>query len=404
MEKAFFAFSAGMGPLIRCLPIANELSTREIQIGYYAIDKATKYMDQFNHQYLDIKTTFKPDKKLVVDKFSTYPNLSTYYSFLGYMDYSYVKRKIKIWVKKIKSFNPDIIISDCSLEAMITARILELPLIAISQSVFHPQNSMRWWENSKEQNELVINNINKIFRVFNKESVNIDEVEELFIGDKTIYPSIPEFDPAPGNSVIYSGPIIWNGLNTSFTNEEKFSTFESSDKELITVYTGRMKDLGGGRSGIIILKLLIEIFKGFDVNVLISTGGLDEIPKNENINIPENIKVVDWIPVNYLYDKSDLVIHHGGHGSCMSSIIYGTKTLCLPTHSEREYNARQLQSMGIGEFEDPRTVGLKQLKSTLFKLLKKGEYSKKATEKAIELKKEDYQKEKLVANVVEQLI
>lgn len=42
MKKAFFVFSAGIGPFIRCVLIMEELRNRGYEIAYDAIDNVTK--------------------------------------------------------------------------------------------------------------------------------------------------------------------------------------------------------------------------------------------------------------------------------------------------------------------------------------------------------------------------
>jgi UDP:flavonoid glycosyltransferase YjiC (YdhE family) len=56
--------------------------------------------------------------------------------------------------------------------------------------------------------------------------------------------------------------------------------------------------------------------------------------------------------------RSDLLIHHGGYGSCQTGLCTGTPSVVIPTYSERESNARRVAALGAGEFllpvEGPR--------------------------------------------------
>jgi UDP:flavonoid glycosyltransferase YjiC (YdhE family) len=51
--------------------------------------------------------------------------------------------------------------------------------------------------------------------------------------------------------------------------------------------------------------------------------------------------------------KSDLLIHHGGHGSSMTGLITGTPAVVVPTYSERESNARRVAALGAGAVVPP---------------------------------------------------
>lgn len=136
--------------------------------------------------------------------------------------------------------------------------------------MFQADNRIRFWEENFAENEVVIANINKLFRQYQVPQIN--RVEELFQGDINIYPSIPELDPSDGQDIIYTGPIIWDGYNRDL-NYEKRQQRQSSDQKIVTVYTGRMSDLGGGNSGIIIFRMLMKVFRNFDCLVRLTTGG-----------------------------------------------------------------------------------------------------------------------------------
>jgi UDP:flavonoid glycosyltransferase YjiC (YdhE family) len=52
-------------------------------------------------------------------------------------------------------------------------------------------------------------------------------------------------------------------------------------------------------------------------------------------------------------ERSDLLIHHGGYGSCQTGLFTGTPSLAIPTFSERESNARRIAAVGAGDFVLP---------------------------------------------------
>ena len=59
LAKFFFEFSKGIGPLIRCIPIAEQLRTEGHEILYFGHKEAYKYMDnlKFNRINLEAKET-----------------------------------------------------------------------------------------------------------------------------------------------------------------------------------------------------------------------------------------------------------------------------------------------------------------------------------------------------------
>jgi UDP:flavonoid glycosyltransferase YjiC (YdhE family) len=47
-------------------------------------------------------------------------------------------------------------------------------------------------------------------------------------------------------------------------------------------------------------------------------------------------------------ERCDLLIHHGGYGSCQTGLYAGKPSVILPTYSERESNARRIAALGAG--------------------------------------------------------
>jgi UDP:flavonoid glycosyltransferase YjiC (YdhE family) len=47
-------------------------------------------------------------------------------------------------------------------------------------------------------------------------------------------------------------------------------------------------------------------------------------------------------------ERCDLLIHHGGYGSCQTALYAGKPSVMLPTFSERESNARRITALGAG--------------------------------------------------------
>ena len=65
-------------------------------------------------------------------------------------------------------------------------------------------------------------------------------------------------------------------------------------------------------------------------------------PSVANISIASNISISD------AFNMADMVIHHGGYGSCISQLVYAKASVIIPTNSEREYNARMCEKLGLG--------------------------------------------------------
>lgn len=47
-------------------------------------------------------------------------------------------------------------------------------------------------------------------------------------------------------------------------------------------------------------------------------------------------------------ERCDLLIHHGGYGSCQTGLYMGKPAVIMPTYAERESNARRIAAVGAG--------------------------------------------------------
>jgi UDP:flavonoid glycosyltransferase YjiC (YdhE family) len=180
--------------------------------------------------------------------------------------------------------------------------------------------------------------------------------EEIFTGVLTLIPSFPEFDPIDNikqYNTHYLGPVLFDPIEDA-KKEDKILFDRRDSKPTIFCYTARFHD-NVGESGIKIFKAITHALRCFDANVIISTGSASDKKialeiLNESNYKSEQFNLIDWVPMGIAYGRSDIVIHHGGHGSCLGQFLYGVPSLIMPTHAEREYNARMCTHLKVAEF------------------------------------------------------
>lgn len=353
MKKAFFGLSGGAGPMIRCLPICIELKNRGYDIFYYSRDHSSYYMDLYGFKQVDVSYPKRYDKGIGITKdwvdlehfAATYEN-----------DKEYFFQKYSCWLDYMRELEPDIIISDFSLGSSLSGIILNIPVVSISQgSYLYPvktHKNIRWWEDcDKPSGTRVLSNANDFFKYHGQNTV--DKFEEIFLRDHVFIPGIPEFDEfnSSGLPVEFVGPILWPGENKASISDI------AGGKDIIFVYLGRLADTCGD-SGRIILDSIKDVSKSFDATFLISTANFDAIKEA----VPQNVKVItDWYSIKDTYSSSKLVVHHGGHGSCFGTLVHGTPSIVIPTHTEREFNARMMEKMGVGKMIMPKDLNAQSL-------------------------------------------
>ncbi len=345
MAKIFFEFSSGIGPLIRCLPIALELKKRGHAINYFAHNECRRYMDKFGFEHIDINVSVCQNPKASLR--NDWIDADEYWSSFGFSNYEWLSKETKLWLNELENFKPDIIVSDIGVFSSIVARILKIPLATITQSCYHPRiyHEIQGYWMHKEICSDTLDAINKLLASYHTE--NLEKFEKLFLGNITLIPSIPEFDKLKevrkSDNTYYTGPILWDGFLECPAKE--FS-FRLGNAPAVFCYAGQLRDNSGDSSGELI-HALMEVSENSNINIVISTGNPEDMKKLQK-NIPDNIKVIDWLPIQAAHENRALVINHGGHGSCMGLLKYGVPGLILATHTEREYNGRLVEQLGTG--------------------------------------------------------
>jgi MGT family glycosyltransferase len=157
------------------------------------------------------------------------------------------------------------------------------------------------------------------------------------------------------------------------------------DTPIIWVYSGnpRYGSKGSFGDSEVILHTSVKAFAHKNVQIVLTTGH-HALPR-EFLPLPENFFHARYIPGLAMAQKCDLMIHHGGYGSCQTGLYTGTPAVIIPTFSERESNARRIAMLGAGEYVLPTTdkvkkksVDLEEFRKTVKKVLSTPSYLEKA--------------------------
>lgn len=81
--------------------------------------------------------------------------------------------------------------------------------------------------------------------------------------------------------------------------------------------------------------------------------------------VPENVRVVGWIPLSSLLTTCDAIVHHGGAGTTLASVHAGVPQLVMPHGADNWINADMLVRCGLGLSLEPEKVDADVLTSLL---------------------------------------
>ncbi|HOO90126.1 MAG TPA: hypothetical protein PLA74_04815, partial [Syntrophales bacterium] len=246
-----------------------------------------------------------------------------------------IRSNVETVVAIIQAYDPDVVVDFWNPFACIAARVCGKPLITVIQADMHPESQgFIWWENSPfEPYPSPIPATNAVLAEYHLPPIR--KMGKLLLGDATLVVGMPETDPLPPTAdVTYIGPILWENQDGKLPD---WIDHLDKDRPLIWLYPGTLRYVRGGRlfgDSEVVLQACIEALGDEDIQVVLSTGH-HSLPECF-ASLPRNFRHEPFVPGLAMAERSDLLIHHGGYGSCQTGLYTGTPALIIPTYSERE--------------------------------------------------------------------
>jgi len=278
-------------------------------------------------------------------------NIDHFMYLMGMCNEKYSRAIVNTFINLIIKHKPDCIVTFWNPFMSIAAKINNRPLVSVIQADVHPHSKgFIWWKKPPVNLPTPVSVINTILAENQLQS--IQRVGELFLGDLTLILGIPETDPLPNTTdVNYIGTLLLQKQNEKIPD---WMENLQKDKPVIWIYPGNMQYIKSHDSpfdSMVILHACIEALRNMDVKVILTTGH-HTLPENF-LPLPSNFQHKPIVPGLAMAERSDLLIHHGGYGSCQTGLYAGTPAVVIPTYSERESNARRMAASGAGDFVLP---------------------------------------------------
>ena len=268
-----------------------------------------------------------------------------------FADEEYVRAATALHVDVVRGYGPDVVVDSFGLFTCLAARILKIPLATVLQGNFHPASDGFVWWNAERPAGLpsAAPAINKVAAEYGLPAVA--RCVDLLAGDLSLIVGTPETDPLPpATSITHVGQIIWQRGNAALPG---WVAAIGRDQPLVWVYSGNPRYATSPTSidSIVVIRAAIAALSDAPVQVVLTTG-YQEVPQ-EFGTLPSNFRHAAYLPGLAMAERSDLMVHHGGHGSVMTGLSVGTPAVIIPTITERESNARRLVALGAGEIVMP---------------------------------------------------
>ncbi|GEM_PF-4606264 len=347
--RIFMGLSGGMGPVMRCMPIAEEFRTRGCEVAFSIYDsQAAAYIRAQGYMVLDDDDPTMPARENIIAPASIFYHLDHYYAQMGLLDETFTEAFFRHRIRMLEQYRPHLIVADMSPHTLVAAAHLGIPSVSITQSCFIPEGKpLCFWVDAPRNLPRVTPVVNRVLRRIGQPAITC--MEELNVGTLNIIPGIPETDPVTGETVRHVGPIE--------TRHPERELLGVPDEPYILVYPGRLQD-SSGQSGERLLEAVMEAYHNRPERIIIANRDL--LPAHLDPLRSDNILHIPYFTDKWL-NGCRLFIHHGGHGSCLSAVMHGVPSLIIPTHTEREFNARMLTDQGVCEYMIPGTFTIKHL-------------------------------------------
>jgi UDP-N-acetylglucosamine:LPS N-acetylglucosamine transferase len=350
----------GRGHVSRCLYLAKQLRSSGFQNAIVLEKKhfaegqgagLETFLFETKWERLKRYQRKKPHKPMLRLKntppgapvFTAFSGLSYQVPRDGYISEKIAAYRMKQFDKIVQMYKPDLLIGDTHFLTFLIGKKHQVPVLQITrQAGFPPKPEFFWW--SKQMGAFLEPNATGPFQELcaGLEVSDIERAEDLLRGDHYLIPSSKDIEPVKrrGLPVSFCGPLT----EISQLNRPINYFLEQSEYPKIYITIGG----GAGRSQEKqFFNRILQIFDKTDYRVMISTAGT--MPAKEYNGLSSNVLFVDWIDGLSAIKQSDLVIHHGGYGTTMETLVAEKPSVIIPSHSEQEGNGRRLEKLGVGK-------------------------------------------------------
>ncbi len=354
----------GLGHVGRTIPVARELKRRGAEVMFSTYLEAVEFVRRQGFPVVK-----SPAISLVSDSTGRIDLKATVLS-RGVSTLTTLARQIKAEMEYIKSFEPDVVVSDSRLSTVAAGKLLGIPVALII-------NQFRLMVPASEFNQNLTRIIDGgIMTVLSggwgsSDAIIIPDFPKPYTIclDSLRIPRLYQDRVRMGGFILERGPGEVRGSEGVRAEAGASET----DKLIYAAISGPMQEK------VPLIRLLKPIFEDFpeDVKVVMSTGdpegGSDPVTSG-------SLTVIPWVEDRYKYLKAaDAIICRGGHNTIMQSICYGKPSIVIPTpnHTEQYANARRAKELGFAEAIHQDDVGRETFLGLIGMLTSNPEYEER---------------------------
>jgi UDP-N-acetylglucosamine--N-acetylmuramyl-(pentapeptide) pyrophosphoryl-undecaprenol N-acetylglucosamine transferase len=323
----------GLGHVSRNIPIANELKRKGAEVVFSTYLESIRYARRNGFKVVEA-----PALSLINDVSGSIDLRSSLKQILKSVPI--FSNQVEFELKCMRSFSPDVVVSDSRLSTILAAKMLGKPVILILNQ-FNPivPREKDAFMAFKLADGTIMTLLGKGWSLCN-EILIPDFPEPYTLSTDTL--RIPK---NYRRKISLIGAILSKKLEDNIHKEAIIKEFEVKQEQKL-IYAGIS---GPKQERLPLLQMLESALSDFfdDYKIVMSLG--DPLKKSEKTLTGSLIKI-SWIEDRFEYlNACDAVISRGGHETLMQSICYKKPSLIIPVpnHPEQYSNARKAQQLGV---------------------------------------------------------
>lgn len=356
------SLGASKGHLHPAIEIGLELKRRGHEVGILPLPNPFNKTDREQIARCDFEVIDPPSlpdgvmrSPQELGKLAKHPSTTAqaYHSFLV----APLEHQFDDILKKIKDYNPDVIVYDLLVYAApIAARLLDIPDIGYCAGLklIAPASLTMNYQSMHNELAPAINGFVK------KYAANVEFHHLELLANTFQFVFTPNAFMAKMKNVVPRRTICAGSLPISSARCEEDVFQYDSDKDLTVLCFGSALDPANYPE---ITKLIIKMAEQFNQHLIISTQKPELIPESENMT------VASYIPLPQLLKKASIFIHHGGANTFSECLTLGVPQILIPLTTDQPIQAELLQQSKSGISIYPHEVTEQSLHDAFKKLL-----------------------------------
>lgn len=134
-----------------------------------------------------------------------------------------------------------------------------------------------------------------------------------------------------------------------------------------------------------LLEQSLEALSTMDVEVVVAMREDDRGRLERPDRLPDQLRTAEWLPLGVVLPVCDAVVHHGGSGTTLTTLVHGLPQVALPHFADQFANAERVGQVGVGIALLPSATNEESLAAAISAVLEDGRYAAAARQVAAEI-------------------